>query len=133
MVPKGKALKGSEELKKKLLALKGVTTQLEAAGFAGGSIIHAAIVKRAPYLTGTLRRSITIRVEIKGTKVIVTIGTNLEYAPRQEFGFRGVDARGRKYNQPARPFFRPGFDENKAAAIREVETVLKMLINKAAS
>jgi hypothetical protein len=128
-----KLLKGSEELKKKLLALKGVSSQLEVAGLAGGAIIHTAIVKRAPYLTGTYRRSITIRSAVQPTKIVVTIGTNIVYGPRLEFGFRGRDAKGRNYSQSARPHFRPGFDENKAAAIREIETILKMLMTEAAS
>ena len=39
-----------------------------------------------PVDTGTLRNSITHRVETKGKMIMVIIGSNVHYAPYVEFG-----------------------------------------------
>jgi len=66
--------------------------------------------------TGTMRRAITLDLEKKGDsyegKVGIMKGKEggdeaLEYADRIEFGFTGVDAAGRSYNQPPYPFLYP--------------------------
>lgn len=41
----------------------------------------------APYDTGHLSRSIDFEVEDKGTTITAVIGTNVEYAKVQEFGY----------------------------------------------
>lgn len=66
---------------------------------------------RTPYLTGSLRRSIQARQNGDGT---VSVGSELPYAARIEYGFRGTDSRGRSFNQSAQPYLRPAFDENRA-------------------
>ena len=77
--------------------------------------------RRAPYRTGTLRRSIHSEVsERTADSVSLAIGTNVEYAARIEFGFSGVDELGRRYNQPPMPYLRPAMDENVGRARREV-------------
>ncbi|MBE3604137.1 hypothetical protein IMX07_10930 [bacterium] len=40
------------------------------------------------------------------------------YAMRLEFGFVGIDSRGRHYNQAPRPFLRPAFLRLKARALQ---------------
>jgi phage gpG-like protein len=40
--------------------------------------------------TGRLRRSINIKVDDSGTKVVGTVGTNVEYAAVHEYGFHGA-------------------------------------------
>lgn len=50
--------------------------------------------KRAPVDTGRLRNSIGHQVTAEGGKVVATIGTNVSYAPFQEYGTRtGVPAK----------------------------------------
>ena len=49
--------------------------------------------------TGTLRRSISMKVESSGTKVLGIVGTNVGYGAAWEFGFNrkvGAGARGGK-------------------------------------
>lgn len=57
-------LKGDKELIKKFKDLQGVTenTTVDPALMAGALIIQNAAVENAPYLTGTLRRSIHIEI-----------------------------------------------------------------------
>lgn len=57
------------------------------------------IQKRAPLLTGRLRRSYTYEVDPQGRWV--EISTNVEYAPHQEFGTQ---------HQPGTPHVRPGIE-----------------------
>jgi hypothetical protein len=54
------------------------------------------------------------------TMASVLAGTNVVYARRVEYGFMGTDALGRKYHQPAQPYLRPSFDENRAVFRQEV-------------
>jgi phage gpG-like protein len=63
----------------------------------------------APYLTGTLRRS--IHVEMVDSSYAL-VGTDLPYAKRQEYGFMDKDKRGRVYHQKAHPYFRPPMENN---------------------
>ncbi len=75
--------------------IKAVNQGIEKALTSGALLVEAEAVLRAPVDTGNLRSSITHRVD--GEEA--TIGTNVEYAPAQEY----------KYN----PFLRPALDENK--------------------
>lgn len=51
--------------------------------------------RRAPVDTGRLRNSITHRVGVEGgTKMVAEVGTNVEYAPYQEFGTSRAFTRG---------------------------------------
>lgn len=60
-------------------------------------------------VTGTLRRSITMGVVTPwGVRGWATrVGPTVIYGRRIELGFTGTDSRGRSYNQPAYPYFRP--------------------------
>jgi hypothetical protein len=65
----------------------------------------------APYLTGTLRRSIHAEPPTDDDdQPFVLVGTDLPYARRLEYGFLGTDALGRYYHQPPQPYFRPPLD-----------------------
>jgi HK97 gp10 family phage protein len=91
--------------------------------------IQNAAIENAPYLSGTLSRSIhTEEVEQTKHSAKVTTGTDLNYAARQEFGFNDTDALGRTYHQPARPYMRPAYDRHRADAIAEVSDALRSLI-----
>ena len=95
---------------------------------AGALIIENDAKRKAPYKTGTLKRSIHTE---RGDGMSVLIGTNVPYAARLEFGFMGADSRGRMYHQAARPYLRPAFDDNRDAAIREVGEALADLLERA--
>lgn len=71
--------------------------------------------QRAPYKTGTLRRS--IQVQERGPRDVV-VGSRLPYAARIEYGFSGRDRLGRLYNQPAQPYLRPAMEETRGTMTR---------------
>lgn len=66
------------------------------------------VKKKAPYLTGTYRRSIHTQM-VSSSRALV--GTNLPYGKRLEYGYADTDKLGRTYNQVAQPHFRPAMDE----------------------
>ena len=122
--------------------LRGKT--LERALVAGALIIQNDAKRKAPYLTGNLRRSIHIgghddlnpdagnivdrsgnRVPnpvISATTVAVYVGTDVNYAAAVEFGSK---------TQRAQPYLRPAMDENQAAVGKEIADALKDLIEAA--
>lgn len=116
--------------------------QAELALVAGALLIQNAAKTDAPYLTGTLRRSIHIGGHTfeggegagdigMNTSQQVAVGTNLPYARRIELGFSGTDALGRTYNQPPRSYLRKALDEQRDAAIRETADAFRDLIRSA--
>jgi len=122
--------------------LRGKT--LERALVAGALIIQNDAKRKAPYLTGNLRRSIHIgghddlnpdagnivdrsgnRVPnpvISATTVAVYVGTDVNYAAAVEFGSK---------TQRAQPYLRPAVDSNQQAVAQEVGGALKDLIEAA--
>lgn len=140
---------GSESLMRKLSALAEAAQgqMLERAMVAGALIVQNAAKEQAPFLTGTLRRSIHIggheelnpdgeggnvpEPEVDGASVAVYVGTDVEYARRIEYGFNGTDSLGRQYSQAAQPYLRPAADENQAAVRTEVGEALRELIRNA--
>ena len=94
----------------------------------GAELIRNPAAQKAPYKTGTLKRSIHIE---KGEGMEVLIGPDAPYGARIEFGYVGPDKLGRTFHQPAQPYLRPAFDENKDAAIREVGEALSILLEAA--
>lgn len=90
---------------------------LENAVRAGALPIQNAAVIKAPIRFGTLRRSIhTEIVNASDTHAEAEIGTDLEYAPYQEFGTRKM---------AAHPYLRPAFDEESGNAQKEIAEALK--------
>lgn len=66
--------------------------------------------QKAPFKTGTLRRSIQV---IERGPMDVVVGSELPYAARIEFGFAGTDSLGRVYSQAAQPYLRPAIEETR--------------------
>lgn len=106
---------------------------LERALHAGAEEILNSAKDKAPYKTGTLRRSLHSETgEKSGARVSVLAGTDLEYAAMQEFGGTVVPKKGRflvfeidgkkifarKVTIPAHPYLRPAFDEQKGEAVK---------------
>lgn len=96
----------SPELKQKLRLLRSLLEGDESNApliLIGNEVANEA-KRLVAVKTGTLRRS--IRVEVKGPGR-VTVGTDVAYGPRQEFGFHGTDSRGRSYHFAGKPYMRP--------------------------
>lgn len=73
---------------------------------------------RAP--TGDYRRSIVGDWERRGDVVSIQVGTNADQALRLEYGFRGVDVLGRRYDQPPYPHFLPAVGDIERLAMDEI-------------
>lgn len=117
----------TDEVLRKFKALEqpGKSRLLKAAGMAGALPIFNEAQQLAAVKTGTLKRSIHIEVILlSDDRIRITIGTNLVYAARVEFGFMVADSRGRKYNLPPKPYLRPAFDGKKELAKREITLAL---------
>ena len=77
--------------------------------------IEARAKQLAPVDTGLLRNS--IQTDIKGP-LKATVGTNVEYAPYQEFGTR---------HQKGKPFLTPAADEAKKEFEKDVKNLERSL------
>jgi len=113
------------EVERNLKKLDGnLSSGLEKALTAGALIVQNVAKIKAPYKTGNLKRSIHPEtIEKTDIKVIVAVGTDVEYAPYQEFGTsRGV---------PAHPYLRPALDENREKVLKEVKAALAAIVKKA--
>lgn len=146
-------LQGDEALGRQLAALDRATRgkALKNALVSGALLVVNDAKGRAPYVTGNLRRSIhvggegsvggldgdTTGTDIGGqavgrNSVEVSVGTNVEYAARLEFGFAGADSLGRVYNQQPRPYLRPALESTRGEVEREIAGALRALLRKAA-
>jgi HK97 gp10 family phage protein len=132
---------GGEKLAAALKALDAAAAEkaLRLAVEAGAWPIENAAKQKAPYRTGTLRRSIRTDIEADSTHAEAKIGpsaTAAPYAAAVEFGHLtrkgGNGWQGPQNFVPARPYLRPAWDENIDAAERKMRAVLKTLIAKAA-
>lgn len=124
-----------DRLDRKLAALSRLARGdvLEQALHAGAQEILNSAKDKAPYKTGTLRRSLhSETAEKSGTRVRVLVGTDLEYAAMQEFGGTivpksarrlvfEVDGKlvfARRVTISAHPYLRPAFDDQKGEAVK---------------
>jgi HK97 gp10 family phage protein len=139
---------GDKELLRKLKALSDQVAgkALERAVAAGALRVQNAAKQRAPYRTGTLRRSIHIEAEGDRDHAEATVGTDVVYAAQVEFGgtitpkqakllsWIGPDGKrvfARSVTQKARPYLRPAFDEESDAAVRVMGDALRTLVERA--
>ena len=116
----------------------------------GGLLIVNEAKRLAPYKRGNLRRSIHVGGEgvsgglegqTTGTDIggqasgrdwaEVSVGTNVEYAARREFGFAGADRLGRVYHDPATPYLRPAVESEKGAVQKEIAGAVRAQLRKA--
>ena len=119
-----KAVRRRMDAVRRALGGKGLLPPLRAAAL----VAQNDAKRRAPYLTGTLRRS--IHMEDSGTNA-VAVGTDVPYARRIEYGFAGTDKRGRTYHQAAQPYLRPALDENKREIRQEFANALRDVLKAA--
>lgn len=73
--------------------------------------------------TGNYIRSWTTELVLAGVHATAEVGTNAPQGRRLEFGFVGVDSRGRHYNQPPLPHVRPSIPEVEAGFYATLETI----------
>lgn len=103
-------------LSETIAAIEGIATEAQNQGRAliklAGQAYANDVKEGAPYLTGTLRRSIHVgEVGEESGKFYVMVGTDLPYARRLEYGFYDkTDSLGRHYYQLSQPYFRPPLD-----------------------
>ena len=135
-------IEGSEELMRNLEKLGDkLAGKLEAAVAAGAFLVANAAKEKAPWITGTLRRSIHIggftaltpswnpnhpkntrtfgdigKGAKTSTSVELLVGTDLEYAAKIEYGGSRKAPSG---------YLRPAYDENQEKAQREIGEALK--------
>jgi len=79
--------------------IEGYKDRVKPGARTAGRIIQADAKRRAPYKTGTLRRSIKSRVIEQGDEVVVQVGTNVHYAIHVEYGHRTRAGTGKKASQ----------------------------------
>jgi len=85
---------------------------------AGALIIQNEAKKKAPYKTGTLRRSIHTEM-ISNTQA--RVGTDVEYAIHQEFGTSKMKAH---------PYLRPALDEKQQEVIEKINAIVNAEVFK---
>lgn len=123
---------GAAELTTKFAKLSKVTqaAHLKTAVLAGLLPIQNEAIDNCPVDEGDLVRSIHSEiVNASDGYAEGFTGTDKEYARRIEFGFDDMtDSLGRTYHQKPQPYMRPAYDTKRQAAIKEVEDVLRLLI-----
>ncbi|MEW6223193.1 MAG: hypothetical protein AB1627_01050 [Chloroflexota bacterium] len=126
---------GGRELRRAIARLEAAT--------AGKLLLDAATAGALPVLnqakvnvhkvTATLAKSLHIEpVRSSRDEAEVMVGTDVEYARREELGFMGRDSLGRRYSFAGHPYLRPAFDEKRDEARDEVGEALRDLLRKAA-
>ncbi|WP_169165099.1 hypothetical protein [Cellulomonas taurus] len=83
---------------------------------------------RAP--TGNYRRSISHTNGHDGAIPVSVISTNAPQAARLEYGFSGIDALGRSYNQPAYPHWRPAAEKAQEFLMAEADKLVADVISR---
>lgn len=143
-------LTGDKELARQLARLEDAVRgkMLLRALVSGALLVSNEAKTNAPFLSGNLRRSIHIGGEGVGGETTgtdiggqtsgkdfaeVQVGTNVEYAARQEFGFSGADSLGRVYHQPARPYLRPALESTRGEVQTEIVGAVRALLRRAVS
>jgi phage gpG-like protein len=71
------------------------------------------------------RRLLDASLSEASTPDVKVVGSGLEYARRQEFGFSGQDAAGRTYNQPGRFFLTSALEAQRAPYLKDLREAVK--------
>ena len=86
--------------------------------------VQGIAIMLSPYKSGANRDSIVANTSQgsrgkkkgpvgipSGSAMVAYVGPTMEYSARLEFGFKDTDSKGRKYNQPPRPYMTPAAGE----------------------
>jgi hypothetical protein len=90
---------------------KGANAQLQIAVTSGVLDVLTGAVQNAPYQTGTLRRSLTHKVEVGQGEAVGYVGSNLVYSRIQELGGRA--GRGGSVNIRPKRYLQRSIEANK--------------------
>lgn len=93
------SIDGIDRLDQKLLAAM-TSSAYEAAVQKACRIVETDAKKGAPRDTGVLKASITHETAIEGRQIVGYVGTNIEYAPYQEYGTGKFASNGRGRKTP---------------------------------
>ncbi len=136
-------IRGNEKLNAALKKLSSEARKkaVPAAVVAGALIVANDAKRKAPFITGTLRRSLHIgghgdktpghdlgpstplpAPKWSADTLVAFVGTNLVYAAAVEFG---------RSNRPAKPYLRPALDQNHQTVKAEMRAVLQDFIRSA--
>lgn len=136
---------GRDELHRALveLAQRASGSQIVTALEAGADIIINDAKQRAPYRTGTLRRSIhSERASVTESGAEVDLGPAVNYGAQVEFGGDIIPVRARRLrfvvngeviyarrvHQEPRPYMVPAAQENAGAVVQEITAALQALL-----
>lgn len=95
-----------------------ITTAMGVGVEAACLFVEGEAKKKTPIDTGLLRNSITHATTEQGDKAIGYVGTNVEYAPFQEFGTKKMKPQ---------PFLTPAVNENRT----KIRDIIKRYIARA--
>lgn len=113
----GVTIKGLSGLTAKLNKLDPITRAAMSIGVQkAGLLVEGDAKLITPVDTGALRSSINTGGSSTATSATATVGTNLEYAPYQEFGTSKMSAQ---------PFLQPSLQKNKKNATKIVLTEIR--------
>lgn len=114
-------IEGLAELKSKLKALESKIPDVMEKAATDGALVGERYTKEgSPVKTGKLRRSYATRTESKSSdEVMIRTGTDVDYAPPQEFGTSRMSGK---------PHLRPGFLNHKTEIVKAVSNKIKELI-----
>ncbi len=80
-----------------------------------GALLLARTMAAAPVRTGLYRSKMRlVATSTRGGDSTVTVSNDSPQARRLEYGFKGVDSLGRRYNQAPRPHFGPALERTAA-------------------
>lgn len=99
---------------------------------AGARVIQKDAIRRAPVLTGTLKKSIVVKRE-KRTQLAAEYAVGWK-KPRKKGdpdGWYGRLVEFGTVKMTARPHIRPAFDSQKGAAVDKITSVLRRRLDKA--
>ncbi len=111
-------VEGQKELAAKLKKIsQTATNEIEQALVNSALFVERDAKIKAPIDTGRLKSSLSHKTENFGTdNPVVTVGTNVEYAPYVEFGTS---------RQSAKPYLYPALIENKAKILKEIAAAFR--------
>jgi len=144
-------LVNSKEVQQDIAQIQDTVMEAAEGGLKSGAwIIVDSAKELAPYFTGNLKRNIHHEVIVRTKeKILIQIGTNLDYALMIEYGapphmpdIDALRAWANKHGLPvwavamtikekgtkAHPFLRPALYQNEDAFISEVKSFIKMML-----
>ena len=116
---------GYKAVRKSLSEMRGCEQVVGRALVAGAMKVRNEARNLAPVKTGNLKRSIDVgNLQSSGDTMTVEVGTDVVYAARIEYGFKGVDSLGRRYKQDGRPYLEPALKAKEKEVADDIEKAI---------